>query len=86
MMEAARTCETSMNFYQTPRRNRHDDSHLHTLAKVTTSKHTDYKLMGREGEGIGARLHNKHTFSFEIMEVSKSGVTCRVLSKNCKQV
>jgi hypothetical protein len=30
MMEAARTSETSVNFYHTTRRNIPEDSHLHT--------------------------------------------------------
>jgi hypothetical protein len=30
MMEAASTSETSVNFYQTARRNNPEDSHLHT--------------------------------------------------------
>jgi hypothetical protein len=30
MMEAASTSETSVNFYQTTRRNNPEDSHLHT--------------------------------------------------------
>jgi hypothetical protein len=30
MMEAASTSETSVNFYQTTRRNNPQDSHLHT--------------------------------------------------------
>jgi hypothetical protein len=30
VMEAARTSETSVNFYQTTRRNNPEDSHLHT--------------------------------------------------------
>jgi hypothetical protein len=31
MMEAARTSETSLNFYQTTRRYNPEDSHLHSL-------------------------------------------------------
>jgi hypothetical protein len=31
MMEAARTCETLVNFYQTTRRYNPEYSHLHTL-------------------------------------------------------
>jgi hypothetical protein len=32
MMEAANTSETSVNFYQTTRRNNPEDSHLHISA------------------------------------------------------
>jgi hypothetical protein len=35
MMEAAGTYETSVNFYQTTRRNDPKDSHLHTFKRVT---------------------------------------------------
>jgi hypothetical protein len=31
MMEAASTCETSVNFYQTTRRNNPEDSNLHAV-------------------------------------------------------
>jgi hypothetical protein len=34
MMEAASTFETSVNFYQTTRRNNPEDSHLHGLFKA----------------------------------------------------
>jgi hypothetical protein len=37
MMEAASTLETSVNLYQTTRRNHPEDGHLHTLAVVRTS-------------------------------------------------
>jgi hypothetical protein len=33
MMEAASTSETSVNFYQTTRRNNPEDSHLHTRSR-----------------------------------------------------
>jgi hypothetical protein len=37
MMEAASTSETSVNFYQTTRRNNPEDSHLHfTLLYINT--------------------------------------------------
>jgi hypothetical protein len=36
MMEAARTSETLVNFYQTTRRYNPEDSHLHTLRYFPT--------------------------------------------------
>jgi hypothetical protein len=37
MMEAASTSETSVNFYQTARRNIPEDSHLHDLLSSLSS-------------------------------------------------
>jgi hypothetical protein len=39
MMEAARTSETSLNFYQTKRRNHPEDSHLHTRRRENLKSH-----------------------------------------------
>jgi hypothetical protein len=39
MMEAASTSETSVNFYQTTRRNNPKDSHLHTLRREKLNTH-----------------------------------------------
>jgi hypothetical protein len=41
MMEAASTCEMSVNFYQTTWRNIPDDSHLHTCCHIRL----DYKCL-----------------------------------------
>jgi hypothetical protein len=38
-MEAASTSETSVNFYQTTRRNSPDDSHLHTRRRENLKSH-----------------------------------------------
>jgi hypothetical protein len=39
MMEAASTSETSVNFYQTTRRNNSGDSHLHTCRRENLKPH-----------------------------------------------
>jgi hypothetical protein len=39
MMEAASTSETSVNFYQTTRRNIPEDSHLHTHRRENIKSH-----------------------------------------------
>jgi hypothetical protein len=39
MMEAARISETSVNFYQTTRRNSAEDSHLHTCHREKQKSH-----------------------------------------------
>jgi hypothetical protein len=40
MMEAANTSETSVNFYQTTRRNNPEDSHLHTRRRENQKSHS----------------------------------------------
>jgi hypothetical protein len=40
MMEAASISETSINFYQTTRRNNPEDSHLHTRRRENMKSHT----------------------------------------------
>jgi hypothetical protein len=42
MMEAASTFETSVNFYQTTRRNNPEDSHLHTRHRENLKSHSGY--------------------------------------------
>jgi hypothetical protein len=39
MMEAASISETSVNFYQTTRRNNPEDSHLHTRRRKNQKSH-----------------------------------------------
>jgi hypothetical protein len=39
MIEAASTCETSVNFYQTTRRNNPEDSHIHTRRRENLISH-----------------------------------------------
>jgi hypothetical protein len=39
MMEAASTSETSVNFYQTTRRNNPEGSHLHTRRRENLKSH-----------------------------------------------
>jgi hypothetical protein len=39
MMEAVSTLETSVNFYQTTRRNNPEDSHLHTRSRDNLKYH-----------------------------------------------
>jgi hypothetical protein len=39
MMEAASTSETSVNFYQTTRRNNQEDTHLHTRRRENLKSH-----------------------------------------------
>jgi hypothetical protein len=41
MMEAASTSETSVNLYQTTRRNNPEDSHLHTHRRENLKSHLD---------------------------------------------
>jgi hypothetical protein len=40
MMEAANTPETSVNFYQTARRNNPEDSHLHIRRRKNLKSHS----------------------------------------------
>jgi hypothetical protein len=47
MMEAARTSETSVNFYQTTRRNNSEDSHLHTRRRENLKSHSFLSPMTR---------------------------------------
>jgi hypothetical protein len=42
MMEAARTSEASVNFYQNARRNNLEDSHLHTRRRENLKSHYIY--------------------------------------------
>jgi hypothetical protein len=60
MMEAASTSETSVNFYQTTRRNIPEDTHLHTLSRQNLKSHI--KVSGHWKEyfeaGAGMRLSN----------------------------
>jgi hypothetical protein len=42
-MKAASTSETSVNFYQTTRRNNPEDSHLHTRCRVNLKSQLPYK-------------------------------------------
>jgi hypothetical protein len=42
MMEAASTSETSVNFYQTTRRNNPEDSHLYTRRRENLKSHMHY--------------------------------------------
>jgi hypothetical protein len=42
MMEAANTSETLVNFYQTTRRNKPEDSHLHTRRRENLKSHIIY--------------------------------------------
>jgi hypothetical protein len=39
MMEAARASETSINFYLTTRRNKPEDSHLHSYRRENLKSH-----------------------------------------------
>jgi hypothetical protein len=41
VMEAASTSETSVNLYQTARRNNPDDSHLHTRRRENLKSHLE---------------------------------------------
>jgi hypothetical protein len=47
MMEATSTSETSVNFYQTTRRNNSEDSHLHTRRRENLKSHTDTENLRR---------------------------------------
>jgi hypothetical protein len=44
MMEAASTSGTSVNFYQTTRRNIPEDSHLHTRRSENLNSHIDWGM------------------------------------------
>jgi hypothetical protein len=47
MMEAASTSETSVNFYQTTRRNNPEDSHLHTRRRENLKSHVSVSFICR---------------------------------------
>jgi hypothetical protein len=70
MMEAARTSETLVNFYQTTRRYNPEDSHLRThrrenlkyyldLVSLSTMSDTVYNLQLRPNIVVGSIIHNK---------------------------
>jgi hypothetical protein len=44
MMEAASTTETSLNLYQTTRRNNPEDSHRHTRRRENLKSYLEYLL------------------------------------------
>jgi hypothetical protein len=44
MMEAANASETSVNFYQTSRRNNPEDGHLHRLSSSTYFDETQHNV------------------------------------------
>jgi hypothetical protein len=44
MMEAESTSETSVNFYQTTRRNNPEDSHLHNRRRENLKSQTCFKF------------------------------------------
>jgi hypothetical protein len=68
MMKAASTPETSVNFYQTPRRDNPEDSHL-LKNSVLTSKKTqpasmttiNWLMLFREIIAVYSENHTKHT-------------------------
>jgi hypothetical protein len=47
MMEAASIFETSVNFYQTTRRNNQEDSHIHTRRRKNLKSHQKEKCFKR---------------------------------------
>jgi hypothetical protein len=59
-LEAASTSETSVNFYQTTRRNNPEDSHLHTCRRENLKSH-NMNYLGKE-----ARKKKVETFSLKI--------------------
>jgi hypothetical protein len=52
MMEAASTSETSVNFYQTTRRNIPEDNHLHTRRRENLKSHQYLKKVVKHVERI----------------------------------
>jgi hypothetical protein len=50
VMEAARTSETLVNFYQTTRRYNPEDSHLRTHRRENLKSYLQNSRFGREGE------------------------------------
>jgi hypothetical protein len=46
MIEAARTSETLVNFYQTTRRYNPEDSHLHTCRRENLKSYLDSDISG----------------------------------------
>jgi hypothetical protein len=72
MMEAASTSETSVNFYQTTRRNNPEDSHLHTRRRENIKSHLTTWLY--RGIGYNADMTMSHRRLCYI-----NGVTTRVL-------
>jgi hypothetical protein len=47
MMRAANTSETSVNFYQTTRRNKPEDNHLYSRRHESLKSHLKINLAGR---------------------------------------
>jgi hypothetical protein len=48
-MEASRSSETSVNFYQTTRRNNPEDSYLHTRSREDLKSHWSILVYARLG-------------------------------------
>jgi hypothetical protein len=68
MMEASSTSETSVNFYQTTRRNNPEDSHLYTRRRENLKAH------GNESSGSGKEdksLYKLYDYQF-LKKVSAS--------------
>jgi hypothetical protein len=55
LMEAAGTSETSINFYQTTRRNNLEDSHLHTRRHENLKSHQEIKFKKRKATQSSVR-------------------------------
>jgi hypothetical protein len=58
MMVAARTSETSVNFYQTTRHNNPEDSHLQTITHLIITWTQCYIPFGLEEEGINQQIRD----------------------------
>jgi hypothetical protein len=55
MMEAARTSETLVNFYQTTRRYNPEDSHLRTYRRENLKSYQDFDIRRGVTHSINAR-------------------------------
>jgi hypothetical protein len=76
--EAASTSETSVNFYQTTRRNNPEDTHLHTLSRENLKSN----LINLYGE---ATHRNIRRFEALIIALMMEAVNTSETSVNCYQ-
>jgi hypothetical protein len=65
MVETAGTTETSVNFYQTIRRNNPEDSHLHTRRRENLKSHKSFETsnlwpFGKKNTKITIKMQKMH--------------------------
>jgi hypothetical protein len=76
-MEAARTSETSVNFYQTTRRYNPDDSHLRTHRRDNLKSYSFILFAGRVEGDCHTQLEHQMVYSACKISLSLSYVTVR---------